>query len=141
MHFSSSSRAPGVLAREDRPPEVSTTSRMMPTSSPRRVNTVLPTSNRSDGTCLSPRKYTVTPCHERFGVPCCVVRYCEEKRLRTTENDSQEERGSASVTQHVALVVALDPYRETIHGLLTLLITECKRKQTRCSAVAVRATL
>ena len=42
--------------------------------------------------------------------------------LRTTENDSQEERGSASVTQHVALVVALDPYRETIHGLLTLLM-------------------
>ena len=22
---------------------------------------------------------TVIPCHERFGVPCCVVRYCEEK--------------------------------------------------------------
>ena len=41
MHFSSSSRAPGVLAREDRPPEGFDDEQAVPTSSPRRVNTVL----------------------------------------------------------------------------------------------------
>ena len=114
MHFSSSSRAPGVLAHEDRPPEVSTTSRLAPTSTPRR---------RSSNDCFGQVSRHVT-----FATLVLSYRVTSVSVYRVAwfvivkRNGSQEERGSASVTQHAALVVALDPYRETIHGLLTILM-------------------
>ena len=92
-------------------------SRLVPTSSPRRVNTVLSDFEqvrRHVPFATLVLSYRVTSVSV-YRVAWFVI--VKRNALRTTENDSQEERGSASVTQHVALVVALDPYRETIHRL------------------------
>ena len=68
---------------------------------------------------------TLVHCHTvSRAFRCTVLRgsLFVKRNAADNRNDSQEERGSASVTQHVALVVALNPYRETIHWLLTLLM-------------------